>query len=95
MTRSELKSALLQGNRTLSGRDVEAIVSIFFDEIRDRLAEGGRVELRGFGTFTTRAQQPRTGKNPKTGVPVQVEASRKPHFRPARGLQTLVNTAAP
>lgn len=94
MTRSELKSALLQGNRTLTGRDVESIVSIFFEEIRDRLAEGGRVELRGFGTFTTRAQQARIGKNPKTGVPVQVEAFRKPHFRPARGLQTLVNTAA-
>lgn len=94
MTRSELKSALLQGNVTLSAKDVDAIVSVFFEEIINRLINGGRIEIRGFGTFTARAQQPRLGKNPRTGVPVQVEASSKPHFRPARSLHILLNTAA-
>ncbi|MEG8040483.1 HU family DNA-binding protein [Sphingomonas sp. LR60] len=94
MIRSELKSALLEGNSTLNAKDVDAIVSVFFDEIIDRLSKGGRVELRGFGTFTTRPQQARTGRNPKTGVSVEVEAFRRPLFRAGRDLQILLNAAS-
>jgi integration host factor subunit beta len=84
----------MRGNIALSAKDIDAIVSVFFDKIIERLSEGGRVELRGFGTFTTRPQQARIGKNPRTGVPVMVEASRRPHFRSSKDLQILLNTAS-
>ena len=56
MIRSELLSVLAKDNPGLRGEDVEQVVDIFFDEITQRLAEGGRVELRGFGAFSTRAR---------------------------------------
>ena len=54
MIRSELLNALAKDNPGLKAEEVEQVVDIFFDEIGQRLAEGGRVELRGFGAFSTR-----------------------------------------
>ena len=62
MIRSELVSKLADENPGLTLRDIENIVSCFFDEIIDQLADGGRVELRGFGTFTTRARDGQIGR---------------------------------
>ena len=72
MIRSELLQALSSDNPDLRPEEVEQVVDIFFDEISARLAEGGRVELRGFGTFSTRKRDARTGRNPRTGDPVEV-----------------------
>jgi integration host factor subunit beta len=91
MIRSELVQLLVQDNPGLSVRDVEKIVSVFFDEIVARLSEDGRVELRGFGAFSTRARDGRTGRNPRTGETVEVEAKRVPYFKPGKEMRTRLN----
>jgi integration host factor subunit beta len=72
-------------------RDVERIVSTIFDEITNALAEGRRVELRGFGAFSTRAREARTGRNPRTGTAVKVDAKRVPYFKPGKELREKLN----
>jgi integration host factor subunit beta len=91
MIRSELLGALGKDNPGLRAEDVEQVVDIFFDEISRRLAEGGRVELRGFGAFSTRAREARQGRNPRTGDAVQVEAKRVPYFRPGKEMRRALN----
>lgn len=93
MIRSELVQALTVENPELSPREIEKIVSVFFDEISRRLAEDGRVELRGFGAFSTRARDARTGRNPRTGEPVQVTAKRVPYFKPGKEMRVRLNVA--
>ncbi|WP_022685841.1 integration host factor subunit beta [Sphingomonas phyllosphaerae] len=93
MIRSELVQALLKDNPGLSQRDVEAIVSTFFDEIVARLADDGRVELRGFGAFSTRARDARTGRNPRTGETVDVDAKRVPFFKPGKEMRVRLNVS--
>ena len=92
MIRSELVEALAADNPELRVEEVEQIVDIFFEEISARLAEGGRVELRGFGTFTTRARDARTGRNPRTGDAVDVPAKRVPYFKPGKEMRERLNT---
>ncbi|MEH3047904.1 integration host factor subunit beta [Sphingomonas adhaesiva] len=91
MIRSELVQALAQENPSLSQRDVEAIVATFFDEIVRRLSENGRVELRGFGAFSTRARDARVGRNPRTGETVDVDAKRVPFFKPGKEMRHRLN----
>ncbi|WP_066798920.1 integration host factor subunit beta [Sphingomonas soli] len=91
MIRSELVQLLVQDNPGLSVREVEKITSIFFDEIVERLAAGGRVELRGFGAFSTRARDGRTGRNPRTGETVEVNAKRVPYFKPGKEMRARLN----
>ena len=83
MIRSELVRAVSADNPDLPLSTIEAAVSCLFEEIQNRLVEGGRVELRGLGTFSTRAREKRVGRNPRTGEPVQVNAKRALHFRAA------------
>lgn len=92
MIRSELIQTLAQENPGLTLMEVERIVDIFFKEIVDRLASGGRVELRGFGAFTTRAREARTGRNPRTGEQVPVDAKRVPYFKPGKEMRERLNT---
>jgi len=91
MIRSELVQQIAQDNPDLALRDVEAIVSTFFDEIAERLAVDGRVELRGFGAFSTRARDARTGRNPRTGETVAVDAKRVPYFKPGKEMRARLN----
>lgn len=91
MIRSELVSILAEENPGLTLRDVENIVGCFFDEIVEQLAGGGRVELRGFGTFSTRARDGRTGRNPRTGAPVEIDAKRVPYFKPGKEMRDRLN----
>ena len=91
MIRSELVQNILDANPTLAMRDVEAIVTTFFDGITDRLASNGRVELRGFGAFSTRARDARTGRNPRTGETVSVDAKRVPYFKPGKEMRVRLN----
>ena len=91
MIRSELVQLLATENPDLSARDIEALVTTFFDEIAKRLAAGGRVELRGFGAFSTRARDARTGRNPRTGELVAVDAKRVPYFKPGKEMRIRLN----
>ena len=91
MIRSELMQFLSDENPGLSAREVELIVSVFFDQITARLAEGGRVELRGFGAFSTRSRDGRTGRNPRTGASVKIDAKRVPYFKPGKEIRERLN----
>jgi len=91
MIRSELVQKLCVLNPSLSTADVEAIVGTFFDEITERLAANGRVELRGFGAFSTRSRDARVGRNPRTGETVDVDAKRVPYFKPGKEMRARLN----
>ncbi|MDG6079354.1 integration host factor subunit beta [Erythrobacter litoralis] len=91
MIRSELLTAIAEENPGLRAEEIEQVVDIFFDEIAERLAEGGRVELRGFGAFSTRERQARTGRNPRTGEAVEVAAKRVPYFKPGKEIRERLN----
>jgi integration host factor subunit beta len=91
MIRSELVQMLATDNPDLAMREIERIVDIFFEEIAQRLVDDGRVELRGFGAFSTRARDARTGRNPRTGEAVDVEAKRVPYFKPGKEMRTRLN----
>ncbi|MCP3735952.1 integration host factor subunit beta [Sphingomonas sp. RP10(2022)] len=91
MIRSELVQKLCDHNPGLASHDVETIVTTFFDEISHRLAANGRVELRGFGAFSTRARDARVGRNPRTGETVDVDAKRVPYFKPGKEMRARLN----
>ncbi|MEZ5734785.1 MAG: integration host factor subunit beta [Novosphingobium sp.] len=91
MIRSELLQALAKENPELRAEDVERAVDTFFDEIAERLAEGGRVELRGFGAFSTRHRDARRGRNPRTGEAVKVPDKRVPYFKPGKDMRARLN----
>jgi integration host factor subunit beta len=91
MIRSELLQLLAKENASLRAEDVERAVDIFFDEIAGRLAKGGRVELRGFGAFSTRQREARKGRNPRTGEAVNVPGKRVPFFKPGKEMRARLN----
>jgi integration host factor subunit beta len=91
MIRSELVQSLAQANSGLTAREVDKIVELFFEEIVERLAAGGRVELRGFGAFSTRARDGRTGRNPRTGDAVTIDSKRVPYFKPGKEVRQRLN----
>ena len=91
MIRSELLQALAQDNPGLRAEEIEKAVSIFFEEISERLAKGGRVELRGFGAFSTRERGARKGRNPRTGEAVEVPGKRVPYVKPGKEMRARLN----
>ena len=91
MIRSELLHELHKDNPDLRADEVEQVVDVFFDEIAQRLAEGGRVELRGFGAFSTREREARVGRNPRTGEQVDVPAKRVPYFKAGKEIKARLN----
>jgi integration host factor subunit beta len=91
MIRSQLVQLLSHDNPDLSHKEIERIIATFFDTIAEQLAQGGRVELRGFGAFSTRARTARTGRNPRTGDAVAVDAKRVPHFKPGKEMRARLN----
>jgi len=91
MIRSELVQKLCTDFPDLAQREVEGVVSAIFDCITDQLAHGGRVELRGFGAFSTRQRDGRVGRNPRTGESVSVDAERVPNFKPGKEMRERLN----
>lgn len=92
MIRSELLQSLHRDNPELRAEEVEQLVDIFFDEIARRLAEGGRVELRGFGAFSTRERDARVGRNPRTGATVSVPSKSVPYFKAGKEIRERLNS---
>ena len=91
MIRSELVQKLCSDFPDLTQREVENVVTAIFDSITDQLANGGRVELRGFGAFSTRQRDARVGRNPRTGESVDVDAKRVPYFKPGKEMRERLN----
>jgi len=91
MIRSELIQKIPEENPHLFQRDVEKIVNTIFDEITEAMARGDRVELRGFGAFSVKSRDARTGRNPRTGDPVDVEEKNVPFFKTGKLLRDRLN----
>ena len=91
MIRSELVQKLCDDHPDLTGKEIERVVAAFFDSIIEQLQQGGRVELRGFGAFSTRDRDARKGRNPRTGDTVDVEAKRVPYFKPGKEMRERLN----
>lgn len=91
VTKSELIAGLAADNPHLRAADIEIIVSTVFDEIAGALAQGTRVELRGFGAFTVKRRDARTGRNPRTGEAVPVIEKSVPFFKAGKELRERVN----
>ena len=91
MTRSELIAKIALKNPNLTTKDVEKIVHVILQSMVDALADGKRIEFRGFGAFSVRTRTPRTAKNPKTLTLVQVDERRVVHFKTGRELHRLLN----
>jgi integration host factor subunit beta len=91
MIRSELIQKIADDNPHLYQRDVERIVNTIFEEIIDAMARGDRVELRGFGAFSVKKRDSRTGRNPRTGEAVEVEEKHVPFFKTGKLLRDRLN----
>ena len=91
MLRSELAAKIAEENPHLTQADIERVVRMIFDMITEKLAEGGRVELRGFGAFSVKQRDSRLGRNPRNGEPVDVEAKAVPYFKTGKELRDRLN----
>ncbi|KEP69903.1 integration host factor subunit beta [Thioclava sp. BHET1] len=91
MIRSELIAKISEENPHLFQRDVEKIVNTIFDEVTEALANGDRVELRGFGAFSVKKRDARVGRNPRTGEAVEVEEKHVPFFKTGKLLRDRLN----
>jgi integration host factor subunit beta len=91
MIKSELIQKIAEENPHLYQRDVERIVGTIFEEIIDAMAEGHRVELRGFGAFSVKKRDARQGRNPRTGDTVDVEEKYVPFFKTGKLLRERLN----
>ena len=94
MTKSELIERIAQKQSQLVHRDVELAVKAILEHMAECLAGGGRIEIRGFGSFSLHFRSGRVGRNPKTGAPVSLPAKYVPHFKPGKKLRERVNLEA-
>ena len=94
MTRSELIEQLAAEQTHLSHTDVELAVRCIIEQLSRALADGDRVEIRGFGSFCLHFRPPRMGRNPKTGEAVALPGKHVPHFKPGKELRERVNQGA-
>ncbi|GAA4658329.1 integration host factor subunit beta [Bartonella pachyuromydis] len=91
LVKSELVQIIARQNPHLFQRDVENIVNAIFEEISTALANGNRVELRGFGAFSVKSRSARNGRNPRTGEAVVVEEKWIPFFKTGKDLRDRLN----
>jgi integration host factor subunit beta len=91
MIKSELRRRIYSQNLHLFERDIEKVVNAIFDQIVEALRRGDRVELRGFGAFSAKLREARTGRNPKTGVAVSVGKKAYPFFKTGKEMRARLN----
>jgi integration host factor subunit beta len=95
MIKSELVLRIAERNPHLYQRDVENIVNAILDTITDALSKGDRVELRGFGAFSVKKRDARTGRNPRTGKTVAVAEKMIPVFKTGKEMRLRLNATPP
>ncbi|MEL6869453.1 MAG: integration host factor subunit beta [Pseudomonadota bacterium] len=93
MTKSELIELIARKQRHLPAKDVELAVKHLLELMSDSLAQGERIEIRGFGSFSLHFRPPRLGRNPKTGATVALSGKHVPHFKPGKDLRDRVNAS--
>lgn len=92
MTKSELIEVVAKKQRHLPAKDVELAVKHLLELMSQSLADGGRIEIRGFGSFSLHYRPPRMGRNPKSGEAVALSGKYVPHFKPGKELRERVNS---
>ncbi|HJX14619.1 MAG TPA: integration host factor subunit beta [Candidatus Deferrimicrobiaceae bacterium] len=92
MTKSDLVQKLSEKVSTLTKKECEVIVDTVFQNMRDALHRGEKIEIRGFGSFTVRLRRAKEGRNPKTGEKVAIPEKRIPFFKVGKELRELVNS---
>ena len=93
MVKSELANKLNKQFPDLKDSDVEQALDCILGQMMDALAKGGRVEIRGFGSFSCRHRPPRIARNPKTGATVKLPAKLATHYKPGKTMRDRVNTS--
>ena len=90
MNKQDLISAVADASG-LTKADASKAVEAVFDSVTGALKKGGEVRLVGFGTFSVSKRKASTGRNPRTGEPMQIKASTQPKFKAGKGLKDAVN----
>ncbi|MDH3762109.1 MAG: integration host factor subunit beta [Gammaproteobacteria bacterium] len=90
MTKSDLVKILSRNQSDLAARDVDLAVKSLINIMSNSLSSGERIEIRGFGSFNLQYHQPRRGRNPRTGEPVNISGKFVPNFKPAKELRKRV-----
>ena len=93
MTKSELIDSLAHKLDRFSHREVDQAVNLILETMMDHLGQGGRIEIRGFGSFSLHKREARIGRNPKTGEKVALPPKQVPHFKPGKALREQVNAS--
>ena len=91
MVRSELIEQMAQQMGSLAPHDIELAVKIIQEHMTDTLANGGRIEVRGFGSFSLKYRKPKIARNPRTGETVQVAEKQVPYFKTGKDLRERLN----
>lgn len=91
MTKSELIERIAAQQPQLSIKDIELAVKAILEHMSLTLAQGERIEIRGFGSFSLHYREPRQGRNPKTGDTVELAGKYVPHFKPGKEMRERVN----
>jgi integration host factor subunit beta len=94
MTKSELIQIIASKQPNLTKEDVEAAVNCIFNKINEELGRGGRIEIRGVGTFSVRQRNAKMGRNPRTGETISIPRKNSVHFKPGIELRERANTSA-
>jgi len=92
MTKAELVEKVSDKVDGLTKKQTEIIINTIFESVKDALAKGDKIEIRGFGSFKIRSRKQREGRNPKTGSPVSVPAKKVPFFKAGKELKELVDS---
>ncbi|MEZ4599113.1 MAG: HU family DNA-binding protein [Syntrophotaleaceae bacterium] len=90
MNKSELVEALAR-EKGLTYKKAEEIVNILLQSMTQTLADGGRIEIRGFGSIVVKDYKAYTGRNPKTGEVIQVKPKKLPFFKVGKALRDRIN----
>jgi integration host factor subunit beta len=91
MTKSQLIERIAEKAEGLTKRQTELVVETIFESMKEALARGERVEIRGFGNFSLRSRRARRARNPKTGEPVDVPPKKVPYFKVGKELREMLN----
>ncbi len=93
LTKSELIEQLVSKQTELTAKDVELAVKTMIEQMSQTLEQGGRIEIRGFGSFSLHYREPRVGRNPKTGESVRLDSKHVPYFKPGKELKERVDAS--
>ena len=91
MNKSDLVKSILKKNNKYKVSEIETIVDLFFREIEKALSQGKRIEIRGFGSFFTKAREKRIGMNPQNGKNIEIEKKLHPKFKMGKILFKKLN----